>query len=312
MTLFYNILILLVGFALLYYGADYLVRGAANLGRIAGISPLIIGLTIVGFGTSMPEFLVSLIGVFRSAVDISVGNVIGSNIANIGLILGIAGLIAPISLKYEDIREQLILLLLGSLFFSILAYDGISRIEGLLFILILILYVILLSRSPKEKKELLKELPKKDNSILRNILFALGGILGLLLASWGIIGSASFIAEYFGVSQMLIGMTIVAVGTSLPELATSIMAQIRRESEISIGNVIGSSFFNMFFVAGSAAGIKGLPISISIYSFEIPLMLFLSFLLFPIFLTGKGIRRIHAALLLAIYLGFVLISYRWR
>jgi len=312
MSLFYNFIILTFSIVLLYYGARYLVRGAANLGRILGIKPMIIGLTVVAFGTSMPEFLVSLFGVIRDVSDISVGNIIGSNIANIGLILGTAGLIAPINLKYAGIRQQLIILLLGSLFFTILAYDGISRLEGLLFVLMLVIYVYFLSKTSKEKTELLKELPEEDLSIPKNLLFTFGGILGLILASRGIIDSASYIAAYYGVSQMVIGMTVVAVGTSLPELAASILAQIRQESDISIGNVIGSNLFNMFFVAGGASTVKGLPIDIFIYRFEVPVMLFFTVLLFPIIFLSKGIRRPHAAALLLIYLGFILISYLWR
>lgn len=312
MTLFFNLIILGVSIVLLYYGARYLVRGSANLGRIMGIKPIIIGLTVVAFGTSMPEFLVSLFGVIQNASDISVGNVIGSNIANIGLILGTAGLIAPISLKYSNVRQQLIILLMGSLFFTLLAFNGISRLEGILFVLLLVVYIFFLSRNSKKEEELLKELPEEDLSVPRNVLFTLGGILGLVLASKGIIDSASYIAAYFGISQMVIGMTVVAIGTSLPELAASIMAQIRQESDISIGNVIGSNLFNMFFVAGGAATIKGLPIDTGIYRFEVPVMLLFTVLLFPVIFLSKGIRRPHAALLLLLYVLFIVISYLWR
>jgi len=312
MTLFFNLIILGVSIVLLYYGARYLVRGSANLGRIMGIKPIIIGLTVVAFGTSMPEFLVSLFGVIQNASDISVGNVIGSNIANIGLILGTAGLIAPISLKYSNVRQQLIILLMGSLFFTLLAFNGISRLEGILFVLLLVVYIFFLSRNSKKEEELLKELPEEDLSVPRNVLFTLGGILGLVLASKGIIDSASYIAAYFGISQMVIGMTVVAIGTSLPELAASIMAQIRQESDISIGNVIGSNLFNMFFVAGGAATAKGLPIDTGIYRFEVPVMLLFTVLLFPVIFLSKGIRRPHAALLLLLYVLFIVISYLWR
>lgn len=312
MNLFWNFLILAGSVFLLYLGAKYLVRGAANLGRIIGISPMVIGLTVVAFGTSMPEFLVSLFGVLQNAADISVGNIIGSNIANIGLILGSAGLIAPIKLKYHLVRKQLIILLLGSLFFTLLAFNGISRLEGLIFILLLVAYILYLSKNSRNTESFLSELPEKDSSLMRNILFTVGGILMLVIASKGIIDSATFIAIYFGVSQIVIGMTVVALGTSLPELAASIMAQVKHESDISIGNVIGSNLFNMFFVAGGAASIKGLPIDPSIYRFEVPFMLLFTILLFPVIFHSKGIKRIHAALFLTLYIIFILISYLWR
>lgn len=311
MQLLLNFLILAAGIFLLYLGANYLVRGSANLGRILGIKPIVIGLTVVAFGTSMPEFTVSMFGVLQNASDISVGNIIGSNIANIGLILGVSGLIAPITLKYHNVRQQLLLLFLGSLLFSLLAYDGISRFEGLIFLLLIIAYVIFLMKSSR-KGEVVKDLPKKDNSVPRNLLFALGGIAALVLASKGIIDSASAIAAYFGISQIVIGMTVVAIGTSLPELAASIMAQVKQESDISIGNVIGSNLFNMFFVGGGVAGIRGLPIDISIYDFEVPFMLIFTMLLFPVIFVRKGINRGNAAAFLVLYIIFIVISYLWR
>ncbi|MBW6458348.1 MAG: calcium/sodium antiporter [FCB group bacterium] len=304
-------LILIASILLLYIGAHYLVKGSANIARILGVKPLIVGLTIVAFGTSMPEFLVSMFGVLQNAADISVGNIIGSNIANIGLILGTAGLIAPISLKYGHIRLQLLILFLASLFFCILAYDGISRTDGIIFLVVIIIYVVYLIKSSREE-EVSAELPKTDHSLPRNIVFALGGILALVFSSRGVIYSASNIATHFGISQMVIGMTVVAIGTSLPELAASIAAQIKRESDISIGNVIGSNMFNMFFVGGGAASIRGIPINISIFNFEVPFMLLFTIILFPVIFFSKGIKRVHAAVFLLLYIVFIVISYTGR
>ncbi|MCF7832573.1 MAG: calcium/sodium antiporter [Candidatus Marinimicrobia bacterium] len=311
MSLTVSFLVLLAGIVLLYFGANFLVKGSANIARIFGVKPLIIGLTIVAFGTSMPEFMVSIFGVLKDVSDISVGNIIGSNVANIGLILGISGLIAPIALKYHHIRQQLLILLFGSLFFCLMAFDGISRWEGFLFLGIIIVYVIYLVRSSREE-EVKSELPKTDNSIVRNIIYTLGGIVGLVFASRAIIEGATVIAAHFGISDMVIGMTIVAIGTSLPELAASVMAVIKKESDISIGNVIGSNMFNMFFVGGGAATIKGLPINVSIYTFEVPFMLLFSLILFPFIFLSKGIKRGHALILLLLYILFIVISYIWR
>lgn len=311
MSPLHSLLYLLAGIVLLYLGADYLVKGSANVARIFGVKPLIVGLTIVAFGTSMPEFMVSMFGVLHNASDISVGNIIGSNIANIGLILGIAGLIAPITLKHDHVRRQLLILLAGSLIFCLFAYNGISRLEGVLFLIIIIIYVAYLIRSA-QKDKVRKKLSVTDTSIFHNILYIIGGIIGLVIGSRGIILGATDIAEYFGVSQIIIGMTIVAIGTSLPELAASIMAQVKNESDISIGNIIGSNLFNMFFVGGGVATVKGLPIDISIYSFEVPSMLLFTLLLFPAIFISKGIKRIYAAGFLTLYILFTIILYMWR
>jgi cation:H+ antiporter len=311
MSLTVSILILLAGIILLYFGADFLVKGSANIARILGVKPLIVGLTIVGFGTSMPEFTVSMFGVLKGVSDISVGNIIGSNVANIGLILGISGIIAPIALKYHHIRQQLLILLFGSLFFSLMAYNGISQLEGCLFVLMMIIYVAYLIRSSRED-EIKSELPKSNNSMLINIIFTLGGIVALVFSSWAIIEGATVIATHFGISNMVIGMTIVALGTSLPELAASVMAVLKKESDISIGNVIGSNLFNMFFVGGGAATVKGLPINVSIYTFEVPYMLLFTVLLLPIVFVSKGIKRFHAVGFVLLYILFIIISYLWR
>ncbi len=311
MTFTVSLLILIAGTVLLYFGAHFLVKGSANIARILGVKPLIVGLTIVAFGTSMPEFTVSMFGVLKGVSDLSVGNIIGSNIANIGLILGAAGLIAPITLKYHHIRQQLLILLFGSLFFCILAYDGISRVDGIIFLVIIAAYVFYLIRSSRED-EVKGEMPKTDNSMFRNILYTIGGIAGLVFASRAIIEGATEIAIHFGISQMVIGMTVVAIGTSLPELAASIMAQIKKESDISIGNVIGSNLFNMFFVGGGAATVRGLDIDVSIFTFEVPFMLLFTLLLFPIIFFSKGIKRPHAIGLLLLYILFIVISYTWR
>ncbi len=311
MSPLHSSLYLLAGIILLYLGADYLVKGSANVARIFGVKPLIVGLTIVAFGTSMPEFMVSMFGVLHNVSDISVGNIIGSNIANIGLILGIAGLIAPITLKHDHVRRQLLILLAGSLIFCLFAYNGISRLEGILFLIIIIIYVAYLIRSA-QKDKVREKLSVTDTSIFHNILYIIGGIIGLVIGSRGIILGATDIAEYFGVSQIIIGMTIVAIGTSLPELAASIMAQVKNESDISIGNIIGSNLFNMFFVGGGVATVKGLPIDISIYSFEVPSMLLFTLLLFPAIFISKGIKRIYAAGFLTLYILFTIILYMWR
>lgn len=297
----------LLGVICLSVGAHFLVKGSANIARILGVKPIIVGLTIVAFGTSMPEFMVSMLGALKGVSDISVGNIIGSNVANIGLILGVTGLIAPLSIRYGTVRQQLIILFFGSLIFALTAYNGISRLEGIIYVLMILIYVIYLTRL--DRNETPEDMPETDNSILRNILYSIGGIAGLLFGSRWIISGATFIAVKFGISEMVIGMSIVAIGTSLPELAASIMAQIKHESDISIGNIIGSNLFNMFFVGGGTSIVKPLSINTGIYNFEVPVMILFTLMLFPMIFIKKGITKGFAAIYLAAYVGFIAISY---
>lgn len=303
MEILFKFVFFIVGILLLYYGADYLVKGAANIARILGIKPIVVGLTVVAFGTSMPEFLVGLQAAIIGENDIAVGNIIGSNVANIALILGVSAVISPLVINFKSIKKELIFLLIGSLIFCGVIYNGTNLIIGLIFILIMVAFIVYLILHPGEAP-IKEELPESDNSIPKNILFAILGGVGLVFGSRILIDSAVFFARIFEVPEIVIGMTIVAIGTSLPELAASVVASVKKESDISIGNIIGSNIFNMFFVIGGVSLIKNINVNKLIYSFEVPIMLLLTALLFPMIAKSNGLKRINGIIFLIIYVGF--------
>ncbi len=306
-----QLLLLIIGIGLLYYGADFLVRGGANLARILGVKPLVIGLTIVAFGTSMPEFLVGTVASIKGQSDIAIGNVVGSNVANIALILGLSSLFSPLVIHYKMIRKELIFLLISSLVFIFFIRDGVNFWEGVLFVSILAAYTIYLAMHPGEIP-ISEELPEKTTSTLLNIFFIVIGIVGLTFGSDWLVSSAVYIAQLIHIPDIVIGMTIVAVGTSLPELAASVMAAVKKETDISVGNIIGSNLFNMFFVIGGIGLFKHVPVNPVIFTFEIPVMLGLVLILFPMIIIRKGLNRYCGIILLTIYVGFNLFLFMTR
>lgn len=255
-----NSIIIAISAALLFYGADWLVKGGGHLAQQFGVKPMIIGLTIVAFGTSMPEFVVSLIAnVWQDSSPIAIGNIIGSNITNIGLILGLSGLIFPIAMHFKKIYKGLIFLFLISLLLYGLAVDGmVSRSDGLIMVIILLGYIIYLYRNPDQAPD--EELDSELGTLMKNITLVLGGSAALSVGAWLFVESAVWIADEFGISKVVIGLTIVAVGTSLPELATSLVAALRKNGDISVGNIIGSNIFNILFIMGGVGFIKPLMV----------------------------------------------------
>jgi len=311
LPIFINILLFLFGITVLYYGAEYLVRGGANLARIFGIQPIVIGLTVVAFGTSMPEFLVGLQAALKNQHAITIGNVVGSNIANIGLILGLSAVVSPIIISFRQLRGELFFLTIASLFFVTLISGHIQRWEGLIFLGILFGYTYYLIKHPSEHP-VSQELPAKESSIWKNVSYLLFGFVGLNFGSDWLVDSAVFFARLLNISEIIIGMTIVAIGTSLPELAASVVAAARKESDISIGNIIGSNIFNMFFVIGGTSLIRPIPVDRQIYHLELPVMLAFTIILIPIIYFNKGISRRWGGILLLGYLlfNFFLIGFR--
>lgn len=303
MEILFKFVLFIAGILLLYYGADYLVKGAANIARILGIKPIVVGLTVVAFGTSMPEFLVGLQAAIRGENDIAVGNIVGSNIANIALILGISAVISPLVINFKSIKKELIFLLISSLVFCGVIYNGTNLIIGIIFILIMVVFIVYLILHPGVAP-IKEELPESDNSIPKNIIFVIVGGVGLVFGSRFLIDSAVFFARIFEVPEIVIGMTIVAIGTSLPELAASVVASVKKQSDISIGNIIGSNVFNMFFVIGGVSLIKDINVNKLIYSFEIPIMLLLIALLFPMIAKDNGLKRTSGVIFLIIYASF--------
>lgn len=316
MTLY--LALIAIGLVGLYYGAEWLVKGSARLASSFGISPLVIGLTVVAFGTSAPELLVSVTAVIRDSADISIGNVVGSNVANIGLILGLTALLFPITIGSRVVRRELPLMIGISVVTYVLVLDGqLGRWDGLLLFAGLIAFNVL-SYSLTEKDdavlqeefeefEELGELTSQDHR-LRELGRALAGVTVLVVGARLMVDGATGAAEILGVSEIVIGVTLVAFSTSLPELATSLVAALHKESDISIGNIIGSNIYNLLAVLGITSLVRPLSIRPDVLRFDFPVMLAFSIVLWP-FVFNNRLGRWKAGLLLAGYVGFITLSF---
>ncbi|MFH1153692.1 MAG: calcium/sodium antiporter [Pseudomonadota bacterium] len=302
-----NISILIVGLVTLTLGAEALVRGSASLALRLGLSSIVIGLTVVAFGTSTPELVVSINAAVNNLTDISVGNVIGSNIFNIGVILGVTAMICPVKVGLQIIRQDGPIMLAASVFSSILIMKGsISRISGMFLFSALVIYTayaVLTARKQvgeKIEKQFEEGVPPVSSSLLKDFMFIGGGLVLLVTGSQLLVVSASSIARIFGLSEAVIGLTIVAAGTSMPELATSLVAAMRRQPDIAIGNIIGSNIFNIFGILGLTAIMK--PISVSgITKLDLWVMIAFSVALLPMLFTKLKLERWEGVLLLAGY-----------
>jgi cation:H+ antiporter len=302
--------LLVVGLALLFKGGDWLVSGSSQIARIFGIHPVVVGLTIVALGTSMPEFLVSLMAAITDKPDFALGNVVGSNIANICLILGLSAVFTPLVVNKRLLKFEVPLLIAASAVFWLLCLgDSLSRFEGLLLTAGFLFYLFIVVRKAQVDSAIRQENKKNsiDITVWKNIFWVAIGIVALWYGAKWTIAAASEISRRFGVSELTIGLTVVALGTSLPELAASLVAAIRKEADITIGNVIGSNIFNMMAVAGPTAAIKPLRVSDDLTSFNLPAMFILTFLLYPILKSSEKITRVEGALLLTTYIIMMLV-----
>uniref|UniRef100_A0A832DH24 Calcium/sodium antiporter n=1 Tax=Ignavibacterium album TaxID=591197 RepID=A0A832DH24_9BACT len=303
------LLYLLGGLTGLFLGGEGLIRGSSSLAIRVGISPLVVGLTIVAFGTSSPELLVSLKAALIGSNSIALGNVVGSNIANIALILGIAAIIRPLQVHANVIKREIPIMIVVSLLLIFFLLDGkLEFIEGLIFIILLIAYTIVnILLSLKENKEIEKEFEEGLKSKLNIPIASVFIIVGLVLLFYGadfFLKGAIALAKLFDVSDAVIGLTVVAVGTSLPELFTSIVATIKKESDIAVGNAVGSNIFNILSILGISAII--IPISsaqISIFDFGV--MLAAALILLPLSYTGYRISRLEGLLLVLGYIVYI-------
>ena len=308
-------LLLIGGLILLVVGAELLVNGASTLAAILGISPLIIGLTVVAYGTSAPEMAVSVMSSFAGRADIAVGNAVGSNIVNILLILGLSSIVTPLVVQRQLIRSDVPIVIGTSILLLMFGIDGtISRVDGTILFIGGVVYTLSLvyqSRRQKENPEH-DEFSEEygdsgDRSTLitiKNIVFVIGGGVLLVLGSRLLVNSATTIAKALGISDLLIGLTIVSLGTSLPELATSIMASLRGERDIAVGNVLGSNIFNILAVLGVAGIVapNGVGVSQTAIEFDIPVAIAVAFVCLPIFYSGNRIDRWEGFLFVAYYL----------
>src|SRR3990167_7635041 len=314
-----TIVYLIAGLVLLVAGAEVLVRGAAKLAAQFGIPPLIIGLTVVAFGTSAPETAVSVQAALNGSGDLAIGNVIGSNIANVLFILGLTALIAPLLVSRQIIRLDVPIMIGASLLTWALAWDGsLSRLDGaLLFAGILAYTAFLIISSRRDKTAAaddefatefgLNEAPKPYAGLI-NLGLILVGLVLLVSGSNFLVEGAVSLARALGLSELVIGLTVVAVGTSLPELATSVMAAIKGERDIAVGNIVGSNIFNLLCVLGLASLVSPLAISVSpnALAFDFPVMIAVAVACLPIFFSGYRIKRWEGLLFLAYYLAYTL------
>jgi cation:H+ antiporter len=302
---------ILGGLLLLCLGAESLVRGSAALALRLGITPLVVGLTVVAFGTSSPEVVVSIQAAFKGDSALALGNVIGSNISNIALILGLSALVRPLRVQAQIIRREIPLMILTSLLLCLLLLGGqLNRLEGILLVAGCIAYTWFAYTSARKSKdkhvqeEYKDVLPQPKGKFLGHVTLIVVGLILLVIGANLLVSGAITIAEGFGVSQVVIGLTIVAVGTSLPELAASIAAARKDEGDIVIGNVIGSNVFNILFVLGVAAMIAPMHTN-DLRVFDLVVMVGSAMIVFPLMRRGFQLTRWEGAFLLAGYAGYL-------
>lgn len=309
-----TILFFVTGIVFLITGAEILVRGASRIATVIGISPLVIGLTVVAFGTSSPELAVSIKSTLSEQANIGLGNVIGSNIFNVLFILGLSALIIPLQASKQLIRLDVPLMIGLSILVLLFSLDqNLGRTDGLILVLGLVVYFGYLfyqgkSDAPSQETAEKSASSEGEQNWIKNIGFIIGGLILLIVGSRWLVDSAISLAQYLGVSELIIGLTIVAVGTSLPEVVTSIIAAFRGERDIAVGNIVGSNILNIMAVLGVTSLISptGIEVSNAVLSFDLPVMIAVAFACLPIFFTGGIISRWEGGLLLSYYVVYTL------
>ncbi len=300
-----TILYFILGLGLLYYGADYLVKGGADIALKLKVSPLVIGLTLVAYGTSAPEFVVSVDAAVKGLGDVSFGNIVGSNICNIALILGVCAVITPLQVNPKLLKFDIgIMIASAAMLVGVYVLNsGVNRWEALIFFATCIAYTFWNFYSSRKEGATTAEedMPKAKYGIFLSIIMVAGGLAALVGGAKLFVNSAVAMAQWCGVSEAVIGLTVVAVGTSLPELATSVVAAIKKEQDIAIGNVVGSNIFNILGILGVAPLIS--PIKTQGISYvDMFMMLFVSILLYPLMKSGMKISRKEGCVFLGIYI----------
>lgn len=332
-----NFALLLAGLVVLYYGAEFLVQGASRIALGLGIAPLIVGLTVVALGTSAPELVVSLLAALNGTSDIAIGNVVGSNIANIALIVGAASVIMPMAVDRSLLRRDYWWMLGFTIAFWLFAWlfnadAKIGRLEAGALSIAFVAYIVVCIREARKQRQkynvtseyvaaeaaddpalqAVAEVAKESEivgGLVPNLLRVVGGIAGLVVGAKLMVDNAVVIAESFGVSELVIGVTIVAIGTSLPELATSLVAAFKKESDLSLGNIVGSNIFNVGFIIGSVGLIRPIDVSREAIAFDIPFNVGVTLVFFPLMFYNRKISRVDGGILLAVYAAFLIRSF---
>jgi cation:H+ antiporter len=302
----FDILLVLTGVALLWGGGESLIRGAVALARALGLTPLVIGMTVVSFGTSAPELAATLAAAFRGAPEVAFGNVVGSNIANLGLILGLTALVWPLETEATFLKREVPFMLLSSTLLFPVALNGIvSRLEGGVLFALLIAFLVYLTRREREGAQVEAEFDREYGgatySVASSVLLVALGVALLVVGAQSLVTGGISIATRVGISERVIGLTLVALGTSLPELAACIVAALKKEGDIVLGNIIGSNIFNVLCILGLTPMVHPLAIDASAIGLDLTAMLILSLLVWPFLATNLRLERWEGFVLVALY-----------
>jgi cation:H+ antiporter len=304
-----TLLAIFVGLFILILGGNFLVKGASKIALRFSISPLVIGVTIVAFGTSAPELLISIKSALAGSPDLAMGNVVGSNICNLALVLGLMAVIYPVKVNKDSIKIDWPMTMGSSLLLYFLVQEGfVSAGEGLFFVLILIVYTVYIIRRSRKvnfARALEDQIPevkdKKPSSVLIDLIYIIMGCFGLYYGAEWFVGAAQKLAVLLGVNERVIGITVLAVGTSLPELVTAVVAAYKKETDIAIGNLMGSNIFNILSILGITSIIKEIAVNEVIINFDIIWMLGITLSILPFMLYKRRIGRIEGLILLGAY-----------
>jgi cation:H+ antiporter len=303
-----NLLILVVGIFLLYFGSNWLVTGASEIALSMSIRPVVVGLTVVAFATSAPELLVSLVAASEGASGVSVGNILGSNVINIALVLGLSALIKPVTINNQMIRRELPYTVAVTILFWVLCMDGnLNRLDGFILVTILIIFLVYSVLTAKDGNN--NKNKQSRRSYVLNVFLIITGLLAIAYGADCVVNSAIFIARSFNFSELFIGISIVAIGTSLPELATSVVAAVKKQSDISVGNIVGSNLFNICLVMGMVGLINPIQINSNLNWFEFPAMVFITLLLYLFAFISQKITRIYGVIFIICFFVYNISAY---
>lgn len=315
----YAVIIFLLGLVVLVFGAELVVRGSSRLALSLGVSPLVLGLTVVSIGTSAPELAVGITAAIEDAPAIAVGNIAGTNVLNLLFILGLAALLRPVPLHLRILKLELPMIVIAAALMTLLAWDGtLTTPDGLILLMVGVAYTVMLVReSRRESRQARAEFANAFGEPIRpervgwlRTGYAALLILGIALTIYGadlLVQGAVQMARSWSISEAFIGLTIVAVGTSAPELATTLVATVRNERDVAVGNLIGSSIYNILFILGiTCVAIPGdIPVDPDLLTFDIPLMAGVAVLCVPVFISGRNVSRLEGALFVAMYLAYL-------
>ena len=300
---------IMAGLVGLFLGGEALVRGSVSIAHRMSISPFVIGLTVVGFGTSTPELLVSVQAALKGVPDIAIGNIVGSNIANVLLIVGVTALVWPIHVAGSALRRDTTIMILSALaLVPLFAMGEIGRVAGLTLVAGLIAYLVWTFLKPRQEASD-DEAEAAATPIVNALLWVTLGLVGLLFGARFLVDGAVSVAQDFGVSEAFIGLTIVAIGTSLPELATSLIAAFRHQSDIAIGNIVGSNIFNVLGILGVTSIVAPIPVAPRFLTFDLPIMIVVSIVLTGLLLLHQKIGRRTGAVMLLAYCAYLLTAH---